>query len=360
MIAIYLHIPYCRTICPYCDFVKTRSRTGVPEPFVDALCREIDAYDGPGASGSVFLGGGTPSMLSSAQLGRVLAALRGRFRFNDDAEWTVEANPDDVDGPLVQSWRDLGINRVSLGVQSFDKTVLRYLGRRHNADKARAACDLIGDHFDNWNLDLIYGAPPVEAWAATLDEARRIGPPHIAAYSLTYEEGTPFEKRQDRAVDDETALDLFLEAEARLDGYRHYEISNYARPGFASAHNLVYWHNGEYAGFGTGAYSYYNGVRARNHPGIDDYMTNPGEKCEALELTPAEIRVETVIQYLRLQDGLPHRAYAARFGNRVEADFPEALEALLERGLVENTDEALRPTALGFQLNNEIGLALLP
>lgn len=359
MLGVYLHIPYCRTICPYCDFVKTRSRAGVPEVFVDALCREIARYTGPREAGSLFLGGGTPSLLSPAQLGKILSQLQSILAFSDAREWTIEVNPDDVTEEGVRAWRDLGINRVSLGVQSFDPKVLRGLGRRHNDEKARWACGVIGEHFENWNLDLIYGAPPVEAWEATLEETRRINPPHVACYSLTYEPGTPFERRQDRAVDDETSLALFLAAERILSELEHYEISNYARPGFESAHNLIYWHNGEYAGFGAGAYSYYGGVRARNLPDIDGYMRAPGEKTEALELEAWEVKVETLIQYMRLREGMKRSDYERRFGVSVESDFGTAITALKERQLIEEHDGILRPTALGFQLNNEIGFALV-
>lgn len=358
MPGIYIHIPYCRTLCPYCDFVKVRTKTTVPEAFTDALCSEIDAYDGLVDSQSVFFGGGTPSLVPPAQLERILGALHDQFSFHDP-EITLEANPDDVTDELVQAWKDLGINRISMGVQSFDERVLRYLGRRHDVGGAEHACEIIARHFDSWNLDLIFGAKPIGAWEATLQRAVEINPPHIAAYGLTYEPGTPFEKRMDDAVDPDTSLELYKELERILANYDHYEISNFAKPGRASRHNLVYWNNGEYAGFGTGAYSYLDGVRARNHSRLEQYLEVPGEKEEALTLTQAEEKVETMIQYMRLHAGIPRADYETRFGCAIEADYGVALDALVARGLVEYTPTHIRPTTEGFYLNNEIGLELL-
>lgn len=358
MIGIYLHVPYCKTLCPYCDFVKARTRSGVPETFVDAVCAEIAAFEGPRDVGSVFLGGGTPSLLSETQLKRILSSLESRFALHSP-EITAEANPDDLSEGALRAWVDLGINRVSLGVQSFDDRCLRKLGRRHDAARARAACELIARFFPNWNLDLIFGAPPIDAWGETLATALALAPPHIAAYGLTYEPGTPFEKRAHEAVDDETSLQLYQETEAAFAAYAHYEVSNFARPGHESAHNLLYWHNEDYAGFGAGAYSFIGGVRARNHADIDRYLQAPGGKEESLVLDEREVKVETLIQHFRLQAGLPRTRYTARFGVSPEADFSAPLARLIARGLLADIGESLCPTAEGFYLNNEIGLALV-
>ncbi len=358
MLGIYLHIPYCKTLCPYCDFVKERSRTHVPEAFVEALCSEIRAFEGPRLAESVFFGGGTPSMLTAAGLEAILTALHDRFTL-DGGEITLEANPDDVTLELVQTWRSLGINRVSLGVQSFEEKVLRYLGRRHDADAARRACGWVGETFDTWSLDLIFGAPPVEAWESTLREAVQIGPPHISAYNLTYEVGTPFEKRSDQAIPDDIALQMFRQAQESLTDYDHYEISNYAKPGHQSRHNLIYWHNEDYAGFGTGAYSYIEGVRARNAITTDAYLLNPGEKTESEAINDGDTRLETLIQHFRLESGMEKAYYEQRFGNAVAVDYGETLTALIGRGLLAEDEDRIWPTKEGYYLNNEIGLALI-
>ena len=358
-LAIYIHIPYCRTICPYCDFVRRPLPQGaVPDPFVDALCGEIESFEGPDAAATVFFGGGTPSLISPESLERILAALRRRFNFADP-EITIEANPDDVEASLVAAWRGIGVNRISLGVQSFDDAALRYLGRRHDAARAHRACEIVREQFENWSLDLIFGAPPVEAWEDTLRSCVALGPPHVSAYGLTYEDGTPFGKRKSEAVDEETSLTMYRQAHAALKDYTRYEISNFARPGWECRHNLVYWRNEAYAGFGPGAFSYVNGVRARNVTKTEAYLEAPGKKDEALKLSAREVRVETVIQYLRLRAGLPAGAYEARFGVDVREDFGAVIDGLIARGLIVEDAGGLRPTELGFELNNEIGLALV-
>lgn len=359
MSGVYVHVPFCKTLCPYCDFVKVRDRNGVPDAFVDALCSEIQRFDGPREFQSVFFGGGTPSRFSAAQLLRVNDTLRECLSLSPDAEWTLEANPDDLSADALAGIKDAGINRLSMGVQSFDDRVLKYLGRRHNAASALAACDLVMQYFENWSLDLMFGAPPLEAWAETLRTAVSLDPPHVSAYGLTYEEGTPFEKRASSATPDDVMLAMYQELEQALDAFDHYEISNFAREGRQARHNLVYWRNLPYAGFGTGAYSYIGGVRARNHTSLEDYLRDPGGKEEALSISPREEKVETLIQHLRLRAGLPRDRYLARFGNAVEDDFGTELQQLEARGLIEYRNEVIKPTRDGYYLNNEIGLALV-
>jgi len=357
-LGIYLHVPYCRTLCPYCDFVKARSKTGVPDAFIAAICEEITRFEGPNSATSIFFGGGTPSLLSEGQLETILTSLHRRFSISD-CEITLEINPDDVTHELAKSWRSVGANRISLGVQSFDDKVLRYLGRRHGATRAIEACNIIREHFENWNMDLIFGAPPQEAWEKTLKQCIALAPPHVATYGLTYEPGTPFERRINEAIDDELALQQYQQAEKALERLAHYEVSNFALAGWESEHNLLYWHNRPYAGFGPGAYCYLDGVRARNHPVIDDYLRAPGEKVEALSLSTREQQVETLIQHFRLRDGLPIERYVKRFSVNPRVDFAHALDQLIARGLVLETASHLRPTPQGFYLNNEIGLALV-
>ncbi len=389
MLGVYLHMPFCRTRCPYCDFVSEAVPGCPPEAYVDALVREIHTHEGDRQVGSVFLGGGTPSLLSAGQLARIFEALQECFQLDADAEITLEANPDDLRPELPEQWRALGINRISLGVQSLDDRVLRYLGRRHDADTALRAIEMVGNVFDNWNMDLIFGAAPLEAWAGTLAQTSALRPPHVAAYGLTYELGTPFGAREDEAVEEDAALELYRTAEQLLSRWDHYEISNFAQPGRQCRHNLVYWHNEEYAGFGTGAYSFLNGVRARNPVTTADYLAgilgapvtpakagaslpascdmptasaranSPFGKEESLPLTDIEIRLETVIQHLRLKAGLERAYYERRFGRTLDEDFGVALARLVERGLIEDNQVAIRPTAQGFYLNNEIGLELV-
>ena len=357
-LGLYIHVPFCRTKCPYCDFLSTPIPDAVPDAFITALCDEIRQFEGPAEADTIFFGGGTPSLLNPKALERIFEAVEQRFLFSDP-EITIEVNPDDVVPSLVRAWSDLGINRVSIGVQSFDDRVLQYLGRRHDAASAHRACDVVTKHFTNWGMDLIFGAPPVEAWEATLKECLKHAPTHVSAYGLTYETGTPFECLATSAIEEGTWLQLYRAAATYLTGYGHYEISNFARPEFECQHNLLYWHNESYAGFGPGAYSFLDNVRARNVTDYETYLSCPGQKLEALALSDREVRVETVIQHLRLKEGLPRSYYAERFGVAVEEDFGAELASLQEVELIEIIEDTYCPTRKGYELNNEIGLTLV-
>jgi len=359
VIGVYVHIPYCRTICPYCDFVKRPIKGAVPKAFLDALREEIASFEGDPDVDGVFFGGGTPSLIAVDDFASIMDALRARFRFTPDAEVTLEANPDDVTGDLIDKWLACGVNRVSLGVQSFNDETLRYLGRRHDADGARRACALVAERLANWNMDLIFGAPPFTAWRTTLETCRSFHPAHVSAYGLTYESGTPFGKRANEAIDDDTYLVQFHDIDEVLDAYERYEVSNLARDAHRCALNLRYWHNEEYAGFGPAAYSFLRNVRSRNCVKTEDYLSVPGSKQEMLQLTEEEVRIETLIQHFRLKAGLQRDYYRARFGRSLESDFGPVIQALVERGLLEEDNAVVRPTQRGFELNNEIGLALV-
>ena len=360
-IGVYIHVPYCKLLCPYCDFVKKPAKDPAAlTAFTLALCDEIARFDGPDNVTTVFFGGGTPSLLAPAELDRSFDALHRRFHLNAH-EISFEVNPDDVTADALASWKKVGINRVSLGVQSFDDAVLRYLGRVHDAATAKVACARLADSFENWNIDLMFGAPPIPSWTQSLRSAIDLAPAHVSTYGLTYEPNTPFARRANEAIDDDVYVDLYREADALLNeaGFVHYEVSNFARPAYQSEHNLLYWHNLEYAGFGPGAYSFLGDVRSRNQPGISAYEKEPGVKAEALTLSPREVRIETVLQHFRLKDGLPRARYLARFGCDVEDDFGSTLQALYSRGLLACDASRIWPTTRGFELNNEIGLAVV-
>ncbi len=357
-IGIYIHIPFCRTRCPYCDFVSNAIPEAVPPVFIESLCEEIRRYDGPKDVASIFLGGGTPSLLSPRDLEQLFNLLSNIFAFQSP-EITLEANPDDVTPELAQCWMANHVNRVSLGIQSFEADVLRCLGRRHDAKKAFHAAETVAALFTNWNMDLIFGVPVKGSWATTLETAVKFKPPHIAAYSLTYENGTPFGMRAHEALDEDAMLALYEEAETRLSVYDHYEISNFALSGFQCRHNLIYWHNEEYAGFGPGAYSYIGGYRMRNEPALNDYLTQPGKKVQKEHLTRRDQQVETLIQHFRLREGIDELYYEHRFGESVDSLFAAPLQRLQQRGLLRRRHNRILPTRKGFHLNNEIGLALV-
>lgn len=355
---IYLHIPFCRKRCAYCDYVSNAIDGPVPEAFITALRQEIRACAYAPEACSIFFGGGTPSMLSGAALESLLDVLHARFALSTP-EITLEANPDDVTCAKAKQWRALGVNRVSLGVQSFDDDALRFLGRRHDAAGARRAAAIVADLFENWSMDLIYGVPQTSAWRATLRSALEFAPPHLSTYCLSYEPGTPLAALAAHAYDDDALLALYRQAEETLGAYAHYEISNFARPGRACRHNLLYWRNEEYAGFGPGAFSYLQGRRMRNTPRYPLYLSCPGQKAEDVNIDRREQQVETLIQHMRLREGVEDAYFRLRFGVSFMDTFGEAIAALTQRGLLRHEQGRLWPTNEGFYLNNEIGLALL-
>ncbi len=355
---IYIHIPFCRRICAYCGFVHTPLQGPVPKAFITALCHEITAFEGPDDSQTIFLGGGTPSLLSGKDLECIFEALYRRFRFSRP-EISIEVNPDDVSPEKVRIWKYNGINRVSIGVQSFDTPTLRFLGRRHDADSALRAIDRVREHFQNWAMDLIYGIPPAQAWTRTLETTRDLRPPHVSTYALTLVPGTPIGDCPHNRGEDDWVLSLYQEAEAALADYDHYEISNFAVPPFHCRHNLLYWHNEQHAGFGPGAFSLVGTTRAANPADLGVYLAAPGRKAEEIPLSKTDLEVETLIQHLRLRAGIDVRDYRQRFGESVDAGFGNVLSMLQERGLVCLHGNMLRPTRQGFYLNDEIGLALV-
>jgi oxygen-independent coproporphyrinogen-3 oxidase len=359
MIGAYVHIPFCRTLCPYCDFYSVDIAGAVPSAYVEAVCREILTFPRTRPVSTAFLGGGTPSLVEEAGLARIVDALSHKFRIAADCEITIEANPDDVTPELVEAWKRVGVNRVSLGVQSFNDATLRYLGRRHDAATAARACRLVAGAFDNWGMDIVFGAKPVDAWAETLEQCVALQPKHVSTYGLTYEPETPFAARAHEAVDDDAWLRLYRQAASRLSAYDRYEISNYALPGYECRHNLIYWRNEEYAGFGAAAYSFIDGIRARNPEDIERYTANPGLKEESVCLTEREIRVETLIQHFRLRSGIEKKEYRRRFGRDIRPEFGAPIDNLIARGLLREDAQYVAPTEPGFELNNEIGLAIV-
>lgn len=355
---IYIHIPFCRKKCGYCAFRSEVLRKAVPEAFVRALCSEIRDFQGPDESSTIFLGGGTPSLLGAKDLECILASLYERF-YLQDPEITIEVNPDDVTPEKADAWRILGINRVSLGVQSFDDDTLRFLGRRHDALSAKKAARIIAERFPNWSMDLIYGTPLKNTWADTLRVVKSFSPPHLSTYALTYVENTPIGDAPCARLEDDAVLQLYQQAEFILAEYDHYEISNFAAEGFYCHHNLLYWHNEPHAGFGPAAYSFVNGVRAVNVANVGKYVSQPGCKAEEIRLSKVEEEVETLIQHFRLRDGIGQEYFSRRFGESIDLRFGKAMDTMLKRGLLQYEEGYLRPTAQGFYLNDEIGLALV-
>lgn len=375
-VGLYAHVAFCRRRCFYCDFNVFVGLDRLIGRYVDALVREASLLP-PGVTvGSLFLGGGTPSMLSPEQVARLIDAA-SRAGLAADAEVTLEANPCDLTLGYLRGLRSAGVNRLSIGVQSFDDAILRRLGRRHDARQAIDACRLSREAgFDNVSLDLMLGLPgqELDLWRRTLATAVDLAPEHLSTYCLILEEGTPFEKwaRQGKLVvpDDDATADMYEMARDALvaAGYEHYEISNWARReasrDLRGQHNLRYWLNQPYLGLGAGAHSCFGGRRWSNvrHPAEYARRVEAGESPEAeSEGIPPDLEMaETVILGLRLVAGVDRASFRRRFGLDLADRYREPIADLVRLGLVDLTDAALRLTPRGLLLGNEAFQRFLP
>jgi len=394
-LGLYVHIPFCERKCPYCDFNTYAGLQGSFQELVDALCAEMARWREPLAArtvATVFAGGGTPTVLTAAQLEQIFAAIHANFHVAADAEITCEANPGTVDREKFAVLRGLGVNRLSMGVQSFQPDELAFLGRIHNvADVYLAYAAARAAGFDNINLDFIFGLPQQApaAWDDTLTQALALAPEHLSLYSLIVEPETPLhhwvQTGKVAAPDDDLAADLFERAMARLaGGYVHYEVSNWSRraagdsdaatPARACRHNLLYWQNADYLGVGPGAHSHLRepaaggGWRERrwgNRRPVAGYIQRirHGATVDAFtETIDGRLAMgETMMTGLRLlRTGVADDHFAALHGVGLRAAFGPAIERLAARGLVAWCGDALRLTPAGLLLGNQVFAEFLP
>ncbi len=372
-VSLYLHIPFCHTRCYYCDFNTYAGLLPLREPYVRALLTEIELAgamarrsDGsPRRARTIFFGGGTPSLLSVEQIARLLAACSGAFVLDEDAEITLEANPGTLTPAQLGGLHAAGINRLSMGAQSFDAGLLKTLGRIHSPQEiveafqhARAA------GFSSINLDLMFGLPgqTMQHWRETLDRALDLRPDHLSLYSLIIEEGTPFHTW----VHEDLCADMYEYADERLQhaGYINYEISNWALPGKHSRHNLTYWQNLPYLGMGAGAYSSFGGRRFSNEREPREYIrllkARRLPEVESEEIDGEQAMSETAFLALRTASGLHLPTFEKRFAQPFSRFVGERLRIVEEAGLLEQEGEWLRLSKRGRLLGNEVFLRLLP
>lgn len=367
-LSLYIHVPWCVRKCPYCDFNSHEPRGDLPEgPYVAALLADLETVL-PEVWGrpvrSVFIGGGTPSLLSVAALDTLLCGVRARLPLAADAEITMEANPGTVEAAKFAGFRAAGINRLSLGIQSFNDAHLKALGRIHDAAEARRAAELALETFGNVNLDLMYALPgqtPEEA-AADIATAVALGPQHLSAYHLTIEPNTYFHRYRPSLPDDDAAAVMQEAVEGALGvaGYLHYETSAFARPGRECRHNLNYWSFGDYIGIGAGAHekiSFKNSIlrrsRLRQPKAYLAHAGSPGVIGEQRELTADELPGEFMMNALRLNGGVDLDLFRARTGLEPTRLFP-VLEEAERRGLLCRDHRRMAPTALGRRFLNDL------
>ncbi|MEP6997892.1 MAG: radical SAM family heme chaperone HemW [Betaproteobacteria bacterium] len=373
-LALYLHIPWCLKKCPYCDFNSHERRGEIPEArYVDALLADLE-FALPSIWGrrvhTVFFGGGTPSLFAPDSIDRILAGVRARVALSPDAEITLEANPGTFERARFAGFKAAGVNRLSVGVQSFEPRFLHALGRVHDADEARAAAAAAIEIFGNVNLDLMYALPgqtPADA-RSDLAEALRYSPPHLSFYHLTIEPNTLFHRYPPQLPDDETAADIEDAVAATLSaaGYVHYETSAYARPGHECHHNVNYWRFGDYLGIGAGAHSKLSFpdrvVRQVRHKQPQHYIEQSEGGSPLSEERPverAEIGFEFMLNALRLTEGVPVALFAERTGFALTL-VQKALDEAEQRGLIERDHQRIRPTLLGQRFLNDLQAIFLP
>jgi len=369
-LSLYFHIPFCRSRCHYCSFNSYSGLDWLTPQYLQALTKEMRSWARQEPVDTVYLGGGTPTLLDSGQLDAVLQACARSFGVCGDAEITIEANPGDIDRPFLEELRALGINRLSLGVQSWDDAALKRLGRRHSAAEAEAAYGLARTAFDNVNIDLLYAVPgqTLEQWRQALERALSLEPDHLSLYPLSVEEGTALSAdiASGRMVkaDPDLAAEMFLMAEEALAAYEHYEISNWARPTKRCRHNLTYWRNLPYLGFGAAAHSSVEGRRWYNVLSPIDYVRKIDETGSAVEgqedIDEALEMAETVILGLRLGDGVSRDAFAGRFDKDIDIVYAEEVSELVDLGLLLDDGGAIRLTQRGRLLGNQVFLRFLP
>ncbi|WP_334189877.1 radical SAM family heme chaperone HemW [Noviherbaspirillum sp.] len=367
-LSLYVHFPWCVRKCPYCDFNSHEARDGFPEKeYLDALRTDLEAAL-PLIWGrkiyTIFIGGGTPSLMSAAGLDRLLSDIRTLLPLDGRAEITMEANPGTFEMEKFRSYRASGINRLSIGIQSFNPHHLQALGRIHDGDEARRAVDIAHAAFDNFNLDLMYALPSQTLDEAAQDVATAIGfaPPHLSLYHLTLEPNTYFAKYPPTVPDDDLSAEMqdMIQDRTAAAGYGHYEVSAYAQAGRQARHNLNYWQFGDYLGIGAGAHSKlsfpHRIIRQMRYKQPKAYLENTVKGSpvqEEFEIERGELGFEFMLNALRLNDGFEVNLFAERTGMAINA-IGQALDQAERKGLLYRDHRIIRPTELGRRFLNDL------
>ena len=367
-LSLYVHFPWCVRKCPYCDFNSHEAKGGIPEEaYLAALISDLESalpQIWGRRVGTIFIGGGTPSLMSPATVDTLLGAVRARLTVNPDAEVTLEANPGTVEAERFRGYRAAGVNRLSLGIQSFDDEKLKALGRIHGGDEARRAIDAAQQHFERVNLDLMYALPSQSLAEARrdLEEAAACGTSHLSAYHLTLEPNTRFHHDPPPLPDPDAAADMqdMVEETLATAGFRHYETSAFAKPGQECRHNLNYWHFGDYLGIGAGAHGKISsafGIQRDTRPRLPQAYLDGAAKGTLLqeqrEVGKEELPFEFMMNALRLVEGFDTPLFQERTGLPLECVQKELLEAR-RRGLLDVTPQRIAPTEQGRRFLNDL------
>lgn len=376
---LYIHVPFCIKKCAYCDFLSAPAGEEERQRYVETMIKEIQGYRKKYQEycvTTIFVGGGTPSVLSGEQIKEVFNALRASFVIDAQAEITIEVNPGTVTEEKVEAWMQAGVNRISIGLQSVNDEELQMLGRMHTYKDFLNTYHLLRDKgFNNLNIDLISAIPgqTLESWKKTLSTVAELEPEHISAYSLIVEEGTPFytiygeggadgnlESMVQPLPDEETERFIYEETETILQkyGYDRYEISNYAKPGYACRHNEGYWRRVNYLGVGLGASSLIENQRFRNFSTYDTYMDAiQNQKLfheEVKSLSVTDEMEEFMFLGLRMMSGISREEFQKKFGKKIETVYEKQIQQLKKDGLIEFVENRIRLTKRGIDISNYV------
>jgi oxygen-independent coproporphyrinogen III oxidase len=366
--AAYIHVPFCHTRCPYCSFTVVANRLDLVDRYVEAVSRELSALGSPHPVETIFIGGGTPTLLPRKPMGRLFEEIRHWTPLKDNGEWSIEANPQDINQDLCLLLRDQGVNRISLGGQSFHDTKLKTLGRDHTGDQLAKAIDVASHWFDEVSVDLIFGVPgeDLPIWQADLNNAISRGVSHVSTYGLTYEKGARYwsqlQKGELVAVPEETELEMYLHAIGSLqeNGFVHYEVSNFAKPGSECQHNQVYWQGDPWLGIGPGAAAYVGGTRSVNHRSTLKYL----QRIEAGESPIAESQVldwstrtrERFIFGMRRLRGVEWTSFSQTGEPKAIEEISLQIPKHIKLGFLEWHEGYIRLTAAGLPISDSLWL----
>lgn len=374
---LYIHVPFCVEKCHYCAFISSPPQNGELGEYPDLLIRELRCHPSGGeALASIYFGGGTPSLLQPQQLARLLEEINKHFGISSDAEITLEVNPGTVDQSSLKGFRAAGVNRLSLGIQSFDVNFLKCLGRIHSAEQSRRAFqDIRAAGFSNVSIDLIHSLPnqTLAQWQTELNHALNLDPEHISIYGLTIEEGTPFAHsypgNSPALPDEDLSADMFDLADALLtgSGFEHYEIANYARSGYQSQHNNGYWRRDGYLGLGVAAHSFLRegyGIRFSNPDTLEEYLRGvlSGQlpRIGEQQLTRHDAIAEYMFLGLRLAEGIDLNHFEREFGVPLQSVYGSVIPELAGLGLLVQSENTITLTKRGMLLSNQVFSRLIP